>query len=126
MAANQDALANGEFITTRIADRTVLIDGLEEAGFTIIKASDNRVVVLRNGHDTEFLFVQDRFIVPPNGVRGGDEKDFQAVADLEHAVGRIMQRKAMGSVQEQARNMGLKLIQQENLDGTIQLVFEGM
>ncbi|MFR9751466.1 hypothetical protein ACL02S_10560 [Nocardia sp. 004] len=107
--------------TTRITDHTLLIEALHVLGARDIVHTEDTVTAVTQLGAATFQRVGEVFL-------GRIDDDEQAtdtmLADLEHAVGRVLQARNVAVVRQHARELGLRLVTEHATDGTVQLVFE--
>jgi hypothetical protein len=106
---------------TRLEDRSLLLEALQALGATQILEQDGRVTATSRFGRLTFAQVGGIYL---GRVDGAEELTQGMLAELDKAVGAILQFRTVNSVREEAARMGLTLITQTAQDGTIQLVFE--
>jgi hypothetical protein len=106
---------------TRIEDQGLLVEALQALGATEIREADGRVTAASRYGTLTFARVGQAFLGRVDRV---EQATPGMLADLESAVGSILQFRTVESVREQAAAMGMTLLTQTALDGTVQLVFE--
>lgn len=106
---------------TRIEDQSLLVEALTALGATDIRQNEGRLTATSRYGELTFARVGQVFL---GRVDGTEEATPGMLADLESAVGAILQFRTVESVREQAAAMGLTLLTQTAQDGTVQLVFE--
>ncbi len=108
---------------TRITRTDLLVRGLGQLGATDI-AIDGQVVTARTERGTlRFQLVEGLFLGRVD--EASEEVTRQLLADLDAAVGRVVQAEMVDEMRTRAAQLGLQLVGEEVADdGTVQLVFE--
>ncbi|MDP9883103.1 hypothetical protein J2W21_000593 [Sinomonas atrocyanea] len=106
---------------TRIEDQSLLVEALQALGATDIQQTNGRLTAKSRFGQLTFARVGKAFL---GRVDGAESATPSMLAELDSAVGSILQFRTVESVREQAASMGLTLITQTAQDGTVQLVFE--
>ncbi|QCY46990.1 hypothetical protein GcLGCM259_1255 [Glutamicibacter creatinolyticus] len=109
------------FESTRIQDQQLLIEGLDALGITEHQVQGELVTAQTKAGEAVFVRESDRYLAQ---IRNEQEATGALVQQLHSAVGQILQRRNVEKVQAQARTMGMRLMEQRAVDGSVQLVFE--
>lgn len=107
---------------TRVMEMPILVEALTAMGVTITSQSDDRLTATSIWGALTFQKVGDLFL---GRVDGKDEAATQSMlATLDAQVGRIAQFRTAALVEERAKELGFRLIEQRDEDGTLNYVFE--
>lgn len=108
--------------STRIIDPNLLRDSLARMGATITQDNGNRILAKGPSGMLTFQKVGDIFL---GRVDGNDETATQSmISELDHTVGRVAQDRTAKLVLERAKELGFRLIEQREDEGTMNYVFE--
>jgi hypothetical protein len=107
---------------TRVIDPELLRAALLRMGASIVDDTDQRIRATGRWGDLTFQKVGDLFL---GRVDGGTEAATEAMlTELDQHVGRVVQARTAALVMERAQELGFRLIEQQDDDGTLNYVFE--
>lgn len=113
---------NEQFTATRITDQALLVEALHAIGATKVKETDERVTAKCDAGNLTFQRIGDNF---RGRVDNGTEvSTTEVLAEIEVAVGAIVQTRSADAIRQRATELGLVLLTEHAQDGTIQFVFE--
>lgn len=108
-------------LATRVMEMPLLVEALTAVGVSISTQSEDRLTGTSEWGDVTFQKVGDIFL----GRVDGDEVATQSMlSKLDAEVGHIAQVKTASLVVERARELGFRLVEQHDKDGTLNYVFE--
>lgn len=106
---------------TRIMDPALLVAALAAMGATTTSNSESRVLAKGPWGDLTFQKVGDVFLGRVDGNEGATPT---MLAELDVQVGRVVQGRTAALVVERAKELGFRLIEQQEDDGALNYVFE--
>lgn len=107
---------------TRVTDVVLLREALSVLGATVTQDAGDRILASGPWGAMTFQRVGDLFLGRVDA--GTDSDTRQMLEALDKEVGRIVQSRTAAIVMERAREMGFRLIEQYDDDGSLNYVFE--
>lgn len=107
---------------TRITDADLLTEALQSLGAEVTSQTDDSVRAVSSAGNLTFERVGGIFLGRVDDAAGTQTQDM--LAQLDSAVGKIVQNRTAERAMAEAEALGFRLIQQTETNGTLNYVFE--